>query len=70
MSRDNLDENSRDNQSLKWNAMLTLANRARVDREFKIDALLDRYLEMIADAAAMAGAPDDYVEGLRKRPCA
>ena len=29
-----------------------------------------RYLGMIADAAEAGGAPDDYVEGLRKRPCA
>ena len=28
-----------------------------------------RYLGMIADAAEAAGAPDDYVEELRKRPC-
>ena len=29
-----------------------------------------RYLGLIADAAETAGAPDDYVEELRKRPCA
>lgn len=28
-----------------------------------------RYLGMIADAAERAGAPDDYVLGLRTRPC-
>ena len=28
-----------------------------------------RYLGMIADAAEAAGAPDDYVTGLRHRPC-
>lgn len=28
-----------------------------------------RYLGMIADAAESAGAPDDYVAGLRRRPC-
>jgi gamma-glutamylcyclotransferase (GGCT)/AIG2-like uncharacterized protein YtfP len=29
-----------------------------------------RYLGMIADAAEIAGAPDDYVKDLRLRPCA
>jgi gamma-glutamylcyclotransferase (GGCT)/AIG2-like uncharacterized protein YtfP len=29
-----------------------------------------RYLGIMADAAEAAGAPDDYVESLRKRPCA
>ena len=29
-----------------------------------------RYLGIMADAAEAAGAPDDYVEALRKRPCA
>ncbi|GAA4861795.1 MULTISPECIES: gamma-glutamylcyclotransferase [Saccharopolyspora] len=28
-----------------------------------------RYLGVMADAAEAAGAPDDYVEGLRTRPC-
>jgi hypothetical protein len=28
-----------------------------------------RYLGLIADAAEAAGAPGDYVEGLRMRPC-
>ncbi|REF37457.1 gamma-glutamylcyclotransferase [Thermasporomyces composti] len=28
-----------------------------------------RYLGMLADAAEAAGAPDDYTEGLRQRPC-
>ena len=28
-----------------------------------------RYLGIIADAAEAAGAPDDYVEALRNRPC-
>ena len=27
------------------------------------------YLGVLADAAELAGAPDDYVEDLRKRPC-
>ena len=29
-----------------------------------------RYLGIVADAAEMAGAPADYVAGLRARPCA
>jgi gamma-glutamylcyclotransferase (GGCT)/AIG2-like uncharacterized protein YtfP len=29
-----------------------------------------RYLGIISDAAEAAGAPDDYVASLRKRPCA
>jgi gamma-glutamylcyclotransferase (GGCT)/AIG2-like uncharacterized protein YtfP len=29
-----------------------------------------RYLGIMADAAEAAGAPDDYVAGLRLRPCA
>lgn len=28
-----------------------------------------RYLGIMADAAEAAGAPDDYVDGLRQRPC-
>jgi gamma-glutamylcyclotransferase (GGCT)/AIG2-like uncharacterized protein YtfP len=28
-----------------------------------------RYLGILADAAEKAGAPDDYVKGLRARPC-
>ncbi|WP_452464347.1 gamma-glutamylcyclotransferase [Nonomuraea recticatena] len=28
-----------------------------------------RYLGILADAAEVAGAPDDYVKGLRGRPC-
>ena len=28
-----------------------------------------RYLGMIADAAEVAGAPEDYVRDLRTRPC-
>ena len=38
---------SHDNQILKWNATLTLANLAPVDREGKIEAILDRYLDLI-----------------------
>jgi hypothetical protein len=51
-----------ENQILKWNAMLTLANLARVDREGKIEAILDRYLDpisgpdMISAANAISGA--------------
>ena len=37
-----------DNQILKWNATLTLANLARVDRAGKIEAILDRYLDLIS----------------------
>ena len=37
-----------DNQILKWNATLTLANLARVDDEAKIEGVLDRYLGLIA----------------------
>lgn len=36
-----------DNHILQWNATLTLANLARVDREGKIEAILDRYLDLI-----------------------
>jgi len=36
------------NHILKWNATLTLANMARVDGEDKIEAILNRYLEMIS----------------------
>ena len=39
---------SHDNQILKWNATLTLANLARVDSEGKIEAILDHYLDLIA----------------------
>jgi hypothetical protein len=51
-----------DNQILKWNATLTLANLARVDADSKIEAILDRYLDlitgpnMITAANAMRGA--------------
>ena len=51
-----------ENQIVRWNATLTLANLARVDRERKIEAILDRYLEpiagpnMITAANAMRGA--------------
>ena len=51
-----------DNHILKWNATLTLANLARVDRESRIEAILDRYLDlivgsnMITAANAMRGA--------------
>jgi hypothetical protein len=37
-----------DNQILKWNATLTLANLARVDRAGKIEATLDQYLDLIS----------------------
>jgi hypothetical protein len=53
---------SHDNHILQWNAILTLANLARADREGKIEAILDRYLDlisgpnMISAANAMRGA--------------
>ena len=53
---------SHDNRILQWNATLTLANLARVDREGKIEAILDRYLDLISGpnlisaANAMRGA--------------
>jgi len=36
-----------DNQILKWNAILTLANLARVDKQARIERILDHYLEPI-----------------------
>lgn len=39
---------SHNNQILRWNATLTLANMARVDREGKIEAVLDQYLDLIS----------------------
>ena len=51
-----------DNHILQWNATITLANMARVDREGKIEAILSRYLDlisgsnMITAANAMRGA--------------
>lgn len=51
-----------DNHILKWDAILTLANMARVDRESKIEAILDRYLDLtsgpnlITASNAMRGA--------------
>jgi hypothetical protein len=37
-----------DNHILQWNATLTLANLARVDRDSRIEAILDRYLALIS----------------------
>jgi len=37
-----------ENQILRWNATLTLANLARVDCEGKIEVILDRYLDPIS----------------------
>jgi hypothetical protein len=45
-----------DNHILKWNAILTLANLARVDRESKIETLLDRYLDLISGPSAITAA--------------
>jgi hypothetical protein len=39
---------SHNNHILQWNAALTLANLARVDREGKIEGILDRYLALIS----------------------
>jgi len=36
-----------ENQILRWNAILTLANLARVDTQSRIERVLDRYLEPI-----------------------
>ena len=45
-----------DNHILQWNATLTLANLARVDREAKIEAILDRYLDLIAGPNLISAA--------------
>ena len=45
-----------DNHILKWNATVTLANMARVDREGKIDALLNRYLDLISGSNMITAA--------------
>ena len=37
-----------DSHILQWNATLTLANLARVDRDEKLETILDRYLDLIA----------------------
>jgi hypothetical protein len=44
------------NNVLKWNAILTLANLAPVDREGKLDGLLDRYLAPIAGPVMITAA--------------
>jgi len=45
-----------DNHILKWNGTLTLANLARVDRESRIEAILDRYLDIISGANMISAA--------------
>src|SRR4030095_677651 len=45
-----------DNHILQWNATFTLANLARVDRESRIDAILDRYLDLISGANMISAA--------------
>lgn len=45
-----------DNQILKWNATITLANLARVDRESRIEAILDRYLDLISGSSMITAA--------------
>ncbi len=47
---------SHDNHILQWNATLTLANLARVDREGKIEAILDRYLALISGPNLISAA--------------
>jgi hypothetical protein len=47
---------SQDNHILQWNATLTLANLARVDREAKIEATLDRYLDLISGPNLISAA--------------
>jgi hypothetical protein len=47
---------SHDNQILKWNATLTLANMARVDSEGKIEAILDQYLDLISGPGMITAA--------------
>lgn len=45
-----------ENQILKWNAMLTLANLAPVDSEGKLDLILDAYLSPIAGSQLVTAA--------------
>jgi hypothetical protein len=45
-----------DNLILKWNATITLANLARVDPEGKIEAVLNRYLDMISGSNMITAA--------------
>jgi hypothetical protein len=45
-----------DNQILKWNATLTLANLARVDCDGKIEAVLEEYLALISGPNMIAAA--------------
>ena len=47
---------SHDNRILQWNATLTLANLARVDREGKIEAILERYLDLISGPNLISAA--------------
>src|SRR5437870_1273318 len=45
-----------ENNILQWNATLTLANLARVDREGKLDRMLDAYLAPIAGPVMITAA--------------
>jgi hypothetical protein len=45
-----------DNHILQWNATITLANMARVDREGKIESVLNRYLDLIAGSNMITAA--------------
>lgn len=47
---------SHDNHILQWNATHTLANLAHVDRDGKIEAILDRYLDLIAGPNLISAA--------------
>src|SRR5947208_2180510 len=45
-----------ENSILKWNATLTLANLARVDRQGKLDRMLDAYLAPIEGPVMITAA--------------
>lgn len=44
------------NSILKWNAMLTLANLARIDSEKRLDGILDEYLKPVSGSAMIDAA--------------
>ena len=45
-----------ENSILKWNAMLTLANLAKVDGEKRLDGILDQYLKPVSGSAMIDAA--------------
>ena len=45
-----------DNHILQWNATITIANLACVDRDSKIETILDRYLDLISGANMISAA--------------